>query len=607
MPYNLILPSRREKLKNISALLVIIISFLALLGWIAELPILKRIHSDLPEMQANTAAAMLLAGIALWLSNIERSSLFRRAISIFLSVVVFTVGAITVTEYLSSTNTGFDRLLIAETNGAGNGRFPDRMCPHSAAGLILIGASMLLLHFRRARRQISELLAVAALGVTLAAMLGHLYGAKYLYGIDRVNGMALHTAIAFCLLSVGLLLVNLESRSIEMFFSRSLGGTLFRRLLPVAIFVPVFLGWLRIVVQKYNLFDVGSGVALATLATAAAICGFVFYLCRRVHRSDIERRTAQEKLAANEQRYRALVDHGQGLICTHSLDGTITGINPAALSILGYREDEIIGRGLCDFIPPENLDQLNAYLRRIANEGIADGIFAVRPRSGPLVLWKYNNVLLTDEDVEPFVLGHAQDVTQLVKAQEALKNLSLTDDLTGQYNRRGFLTLAEQQIKLERHEGTARGLLLLFADLDGLKQINDTYGHDAGSDAIITFAAIIKSVVRDSDLVARWGGDEFVILTIGSQDKNSKSITERITEKLDEYNLQSGKPYRIECSLGSAAVITTHERSIDEIIAEADAAMYHEKRRRKASRSISPDRKLAFARVDATPEHAKFT
>ncbi|MEK7855619.1 MAG: GGDEF domain-containing protein, partial [Acidobacteriota bacterium] len=227
------------------------------------------------------------------------------------------------------------------------------------------------------------------------------------------------------------------------------------------------------------------------------------------------------------------------------------------------------------------------YLRQVTHEGLAQGLLELASREGKPVILRFNNVLASEEGKEPYVLGHAQDVTELLATQRALKNLSLTDDLTGLHNRRGFVTLAEQQIKLERHEGTARGLVLLFADLDGLKRINDTHGHEAGSDAIIEFSRIVKSVLRSSDLVARWGGDEFVILTIGSKAEHVGIMSDRINERLRHFNASSGKPYELACSIGLARVPTKGDKTFEKIIAEADEAMYAEKRRRKETADVS--------------------
>ena len=140
-------------------------------------------------------------------------------------------------------------------------------------------------------------------------------------------------------------------------------------------------------------------------------------------------------------------------------------------------------------------------------------------------------------------------------------------------------------MRLESHEGTARGLTLMFADLDGLKKVNDQYGHDAGSASIIAFSRILRSALRSADLISRWGGDEFVILTIGSPGETADMIVERIYAKIKQHNAESDTPYDIACSIGVTPVPIGNKKPFETLIAEADQAMYAEKRRRKSADS----------------------
>jgi len=248
----------------------------------------------------------------------------------------------------------------------------------------------------------------------------------------------------------------------------------------------------------------------------------------------------------------------------------------------------MVGRNLREFLLVENLPQFDAYLREVENHGLSQGLLALSAKGGQRHIWRYHNIVVSETDKQPYVLGHAQDVTELIEAQKQLKNLSLTDDLTGLYNRRGFLAMAEQQIRLERHEGTARGLTFMFADMDGLKRLNDIYGHEAGSDAIKDLAKIFSAALRDSDLVARWGGDEFVILAIGSQDQGSDLMKERISRMIDEFNLTSERRYALSCNIGVAPIPVDGNQPFESVLAKADEAMYAEKRRRKAAREEDP-------------------
>jgi PleD family two-component response regulator len=112
------------------------------------------------------------------------------------------------------------------------------------------------------------------------------------------------------------------------------------------------------------------------------------------------------------------------------------------------------------------------------------------------------------------------------RMQEQIRSLSLVDELTGLYNRRGFLTLASQQLKLAHR--LKKRMLLVFADLDGMKRINDTLGHQEGDKALIEIAKILKETFRESDIIARLGGDEFVVLTLEKSVSSDDAITKRL-------------------------------------------------------------------------------
>lgn len=156
-----------------------------------------------------------------------------------------------------------------------------------------------------------------------------------------------------------------------------------------------------------------------------------------------------------------------------------------------------------------------------------------------------------------------------------LASLSLVDELTQLKNRRGFFELAEQALKVARRERHTLGLF--FVDLDGLKKINDTLGHLAGDQALRDTAAVLQRTFRESDIIARFGGDEFIALAHVSRD--STALRDRLREQLATLNNQNERPYHLEVSIGTALADAMDE-TLEALIARADAAMYEEKRRR---------------------------
>jgi two-component system cell cycle response regulator len=163
--------------------------------------------------------------------------------------------------------------------------------------------------------------------------------------------------------------------------------------------------------------------------------------------------------------------------------------------------------------------------------------------------------------------------------EEKLRNLTLTDDLTGLYNARGFYTLARHLGKIARR--SAEDSLLIYADMDGLKQINDRYGHSHGSAAISKMAEILRQTFRQSDIIGRLGGDEFAVLAPNVPVARFAEITTRLLTNIQTYNEQNEHPYSLGLSVGAVGIPFDAEATIEEFIAEADAAMYEDKRRRK--------------------------
>jgi diguanylate cyclase (GGDEF)-like protein len=182
------------------------------------------------------------------------------------------------------------------------------------------------------------------------------------------------------------------------------------------------------------------------------------------------------------------------------------------------------------------------------------------------------------------VEGRLREVlVDLEQYNQELSGLSQTDELTGLYNRRGFLNVGKQSLALARRMGKEGNLF--FVDLDDLKLINDTYGHPEGDLVIQQAAKSLTDTFRQMDTIARLGGDEFAILAVNTSPDFINTVRKRVDENLAVYNKGAGKGYRISMSVGAVAFDCRTPVSIEDLLGRADEVLYAEKKKRKGTRS----------------------
>ncbi|RRU14937.1 diguanylate cyclase [Stenotrophomonas sp. 278] len=274
-----------------------------------------------------------------------------------------------------------------------------------------------------------------------------------------------------------------------------------------------------------------------------------------------EQRAALEALAHSEARYRRLFQHSLGLICTHSMDGTITSVNPAASHSLGVAEGDLIGRSLAEIIPKEKQSSFRAYLSRIQETESDSGMMELVARDGSRRFWAYHNVVDTESE-PPYVLGHAQDITTQHIQEKQLQDLAIRDPLTRAFNRRYLTELAHQQLD---------GWGCLVFDLDHFKEVNDTQGHAQGDKVLVDFAAFLSAPLQGNEVVVRLGGDEFLVFV-------PSATMARLSELEDTYQERaSNAPIRFSggCAIGRPS------ESVADTINRADLKLYDRRKRER--------------------------
>ncbi len=291
-----------------------------------------------------------------------------------------------------------------------------------------------------------------------------------------------------------------------------------------------------------------------------------------------EQRNARERLQASEERYRELVENANDLLYTHDLTGKFTSVNNACVTVTGYTHGELLAMNLSDLLAPDHLDRSRQVLLQKIQEGGGATTYELElvARDGRRVPVEVSTRLILENGKPRGVQGIARDISERKRAETALRNMSLTDALTGVYNRRGAITLADQQLKVAQRLG--RNMLLIYADLNHLKVINDTYGHTAGDVALVEIAEALQETFRESDIIARIGGDEFVVLAMETADSSEEAIRRRVLDALAARNAISMRPYDLSVSLGIARFDPERARGFEDLMGEADRRMYEDKR-----------------------------
>ncbi|MGA3085599.1 MAG: sensor domain-containing diguanylate cyclase [Thermodesulfobacteriota bacterium] len=306
-------------------------------------------------------------------------------------------------------------------------------------------------------------------------------------------------------------------------------------------------------------------------------------------RNVTERKKEKEALKRSEERFRTIADFTYNWEYWLDPNQNFLYSSLSCQRITGYpREDFLKDPKLLNkIIHPDDREIMIRHNHEISEKGEVLPIdFRIIDRTGR-EHW-IAHVCYPVVSVDGRTLGQRatnQDVTERKLVEEALKAMSLEDDLTGLYNRRGFLALAGQELKLANR--MKRGAYLLFNDLDGLKVINDNFGHPQGDQALIDTARILKETFRDPDILARIGGDEFVILAIeAAPEAGPELLLERLKKNLDLFNEKSNRPYQLSLSMGVVGYDPEHPVPIDDLLIQADNQMYEEKQRKKKLKSV---------------------
>lgn len=291
-----------------------------------------------------------------------------------------------------------------------------------------------------------------------------------------------------------------------------------------------------------------------------------------------DKKLLEESLRQSEAKFRQLVENANDIISTVERDGTISYVSPNWKATLGHELAEVTGCDVCDYIHPDEVEACREMLAELFATGQAIGGVEsrVRHKNGDWLWYVANVTPLFDSQgnlVNFMVI--ARNVTRQKAMEQAIRQLAEVDSVTGLSNRLAFMS--RLQMVLEQNTASAQNFALLYMDLDGFKQVNDTYGHAAGDKLLQVVGQKITDTLRNSDQVGRIGGDEFMVLLPGPIDSRvALAIGQRICRLLAEPITVDGHDFAVAASIG-VALFPDNGRDVESLSRAADFAMYRAK------------------------------
>jgi PAS domain S-box-containing protein len=317
-------------------------------------------------MMPNTALGFVLSGSSLIVLASPRAGRRARRGGRIAALAVGLLGAATLCEYALGVNLGVDEALFSDPRGPSDSFAPGRMAVATALCFSLLGAALWFLDIPRAHVAGHICLFLAGV-VSMVHVAGYIYGVDAFHRFHTSTQMALHTSIAFVVLCASLLLAHPDRGIAAILFSTSAGGVVARRILPIALFVPLLFGWLRLEGERAGLYETSFGVALFALSNVFVLSVAICWIAASLHRTDIERDRA-------EGQFRLAVESTPSAMVMINRQGRILLVNSTTEKLFGYGREEMLGQSV-EMLVPERL--------RPAHPSYRDGFFA-NPQSRPM-------------------------------------------------------------------------------------------------------------------------------------------------------------------------------------------------------------------------------
>ncbi|HYV84585.1 MAG TPA: ATP-binding protein [Patescibacteria group bacterium] len=399
---------------------VVLAALVVLCGWWMERSVWRGQIGAAAPMMPVSAVTFIVAAAALFLLR-DESRGARLRLGGALAVVVVASGLLNRVEYLAGATFGLDRLLVADRFAAEGASYPWRMSAGTGLSFILIGTALFGLA-NPVLRRLAPSLALAVAAISMMVLISLAYGVVP-GAAPASKPMSIPSAILLQALAVGVLCARPAWEPIAMLGRSGPGSVLARRLIPAALLILPFLGWLRMVGGRLGLYGHDFGIALFVVVTAAMVSGVVWHTAGVLDRMDAARVTAEQELRTQREQLQAIFDNTSYVMFIKDLEGRYLLVNREFERVTGLTRQTAVGRTVFDLVPPEAAESIWARERQALQTG---GPVTFEAESSPLNdgmhTWLITTCPLTDARGEPTgVCGIVSDISERKRAEEDLR------------------------------------------------------------------------------------------------------------------------------------------------------------------------------------------
>jgi signal transduction histidine kinase len=278
---------------------VTVLGAVVLVGWAFDVPVLKSVVPGLGTMKPNTALCFVLSGVALGLRVVRHDWVAGRRIAQLCGALVLLIGVASVAEFLFHVDLGIDGLLFPQPTPLGS-PYPERMAEMTALSVACSGGALLLLDSRRAPVA-TEMLALVVALISGTALVGYAYGQRALYASDPFTSVALHTALGFAALAIGILCARPDRGMVAVFIGDTAGGAMARRLVPIALVLPLALGWLQLEGERAGVYPAAFGTGWFAVSNVVILVAAILWYAVSLSQLDAKRRYAEQELVRSNE------------------------------------------------------------------------------------------------------------------------------------------------------------------------------------------------------------------------------------------------------------------------------------------------------------------